>query len=88
MSIIAIILLGALVGYIASNLMHRDEGFFGSMVIGIIGSFIGSIVSRMITGSDQSYLALSWSGLLWSLVGAVILVAVLNSLSHRRHHTV
>jgi uncharacterized membrane protein YeaQ/YmgE (transglycosylase-associated protein family) len=88
MSIIAIIILGALVGYIASNLLDRREGFFGSMIIGIIGSFIGSLVSRMVTGSDQSYLALSWSGLLWSLVGAVILVAILNSLSHRRHHTV
>lgn len=86
MSIIGIIILGALVGWIASNIMGRKEGFLASMLIGIAGSFIGSFVSALFTGSDQSYLAWSWGGLAWSLIGAVILVAIMNGMSSRRHH--
>ena len=88
MSIIVAIILGAIVGWIASRIMGRDEGIFASIVIGIIGSFIGSFVSSLLTGSDRSFLAFSWMGLFWSLVGAIILVAILNAFSHPRHHPV
>lgn len=86
MSIIAFIILGGIVGWIASGLLGRDEGIFMSVIIGIIGSFIGGFVSRLFIGSDQSYLAFSWVGLFWSLIGAIILVAILNSFSRPRHN--
>jgi uncharacterized membrane protein YeaQ/YmgE (transglycosylase-associated protein family) len=86
MSLIAFIILGAIVGWIASRLMGRDEGIFMSIIIGIVGSIIGGYVSRAFTGGDNSYLAFSWMGLFWSLVGAVILVALMNAFSGRRHH--
>jgi uncharacterized membrane protein YeaQ/YmgE (transglycosylase-associated protein family) len=88
MSLIVAIILGALVGWAASRMLGRDEGILMSIVIGIIGSFIGSLISSLFTGSDQSFLALSWSGLLWSLVGALVLVAIMNAFTHRTHHTV
>lgn len=88
MSIIVAIILGGLVGYVASRLMGRQEGILMSVIIGIIGSFIGGFVSKLITGSDKSFLAFSWMGLFWSLIGSVILVAILNAISHPRRHTV
>lgn len=88
MSLIVAIILGALVGWAASRIMGREEGIFMSIVIGIIGSFIGGLLSSAFTGSDRSYLAFSWGGLLWSLVGALILVAIMNAFTHRTHHTV
>lgn len=88
MSIIVAIILGGLVGWIASKLMGREEGILMSVVIGIVGSFIGSFISNVFTGSDKSFLAFSWMGLFWSLVGAVILVAIMNAVSRPRHHTV
>jgi uncharacterized membrane protein YeaQ/YmgE (transglycosylase-associated protein family) len=87
MSIIVFIILGGIVGWLASQLMGRDEGLVGSVVIGIIGSFIGSFVSRLLT-TGGSYLSLTWSGFLWSLIGAIIFVAILNALTHSRHHAV
>jgi uncharacterized membrane protein YeaQ/YmgE (transglycosylase-associated protein family) len=87
MSIIVAIILGGIVGWIASKMLGREEGVFASIVIGIIGSFIGSLISQMFTGSDRSYLAFSWAGLLWSLVGALVLVAILNAVRHRPHRT-
>lgn len=88
MSIIVAIILGGLVGYIASRLMGRQEGILMSVIIGIVGSFIGGFVSNLITGSDKSFLAFSWMGLFWSLVGSVILVAILNAISHPKRRTV
>ena len=41
MSILVAIILGGLVGYIAARLLGRDEGILASVVIGVIGSFIG-----------------------------------------------
>jgi uncharacterized membrane protein YeaQ/YmgE (transglycosylase-associated protein family) len=86
MSIIMFIILGGIVGWIAARLMGREEGVFGSIIIGIVGSFIGSFVARLINSGSSSYLALNWSGLIWSLIGAVILVAIMNAFSGRRHH--
>lgn len=85
MSIVVFIILGGVVGWLASQLLGREEGVAGSIVIGVIGSFIGSLTSRLLT-NDSSYLNLSWSGFLWSLIGAIVFVAILNLVSHPRHH--
>ncbi len=88
MSIIVAIILGGLVGWIASKLMGREEGLMMSIIIGIVGSFIGSFISKMFTGSDKSFLAFSIGGLIWSLIGAVVLVGILNAFSRSKHRTV
>lgn len=86
MTILTVIIVGGIVGWLASRLMGRDEGIFSSIIIGIVGSFIGSFISMLFTGSDHSYLAFSWVGVFWSLVGSIVLVAILNALSSRQHH--
>ncbi len=86
MGLIAFLIMGALVGWIASSIMGRNTGVLMSIVIGIVGSFVGSFVSRLILGYDDSYLAFDWSAFLWSLIGAVILLAIVNAISGRRHH--
>ena len=88
MSILVAIILGGLVGYIASKIMGRHEGILMSVIIGIVGSFIGSFISSFFTGSDKSFLAFSMTGLIWSLIGSVVLVAILNAISRPRHNTV
>ncbi len=85
MTILTILIIGGLVGWIASRLMGRDEGILASIVIGIVGSFIGGFISSLVIGSDQSFLAFSWMGVFWSLIGSVVLVAILNYFSSRRH---
>lgn len=85
MSLIVALILGVIVGWAASRLLGREGGILGSMIIGVVGSVVGSWVSLLFTGGDRAYLALSWTGLFWSFVGAVIFVAVLN-LFQRPHH--
>jgi len=88
MSIIMFIILGAIVGWIATRIMGRNEGMMMSIVIGIVGAFIGSFISSLFT-TGQSYTSLSLSGFIWSLIGAIVLVSLMNTFSHtHRHHTV
>ena len=86
MGLISFLILGALVGWIASSLLGRDTGVFANIVIGIVGSFIGGFASRLFTGSDQSALAFSWVGLFWSLIGALVLLMLVGWLSGKRGH--
>jgi uncharacterized membrane protein YeaQ/YmgE (transglycosylase-associated protein family) len=85
MGIIVMLILGGLIGWAASSMMGRDEGVIASVIIGIVGSFIGGLISQLFTGADRSFLALSWVGLFWSFIGAVVLVAILNAV-RRPHH--
>lgn len=85
MGIIVMLILGGLIGWAASSMMGRQEGAIMSVIIGIVGSFIGSLLSELFTGADRSFLALSWMGLLWSFIGAVVLLAIVNAFT-RPHH--
>lgn len=85
MGLIAFLIVGALVGWIASSIMGRDNGLLMNLLIGIVGSIIGSFVSRLVLGYDDSYLAFDWSAIIWSIIGAVILLAIVNALTGRRH---
>lgn len=88
MSFIIYLIIGGLVGWLAAKVTGRNEGVISSIIIGIIGSMIGEVISWMTVGSDQAYLAFSWINLFWSFLGALILVAILNAIQHKSHHQV
>jgi len=85
MSLVVWIVLGLVVGWLGSRLTGRHAGIIGSIIIGIVGSFIGSFIAFYLGRGNASYLNLTWSGFLWSLLGAVILSAILNLFRH--HHS-
>jgi uncharacterized membrane protein YeaQ/YmgE (transglycosylase-associated protein family) len=73
--------IGGLVGWVASMLMRTDgqQGILLNVVVGIVGAFIGGwLLAPMVgTGTINSG-DFSVSGLAVSLVGAVLLLAVVN----------
>lgn len=83
MGLIITILLGALVGYLAARLSGRREGFLASVVIGVVGAFLGGVVSRLFGVGDQSALVLDLSSLLWALGGSIVVVVILNMIQGR-----
>lgn len=76
------IVLGALAGWIASQIMGRSgsQGLLTDIIVGIIGAVIGGWLFGL--------LGLGGGGLLWSLlvavVGAVILIAIVRMLTGGR----
>lgn len=81
MSIIVWLIVGGIIGWLASKIMHTDaqQGIFLNVVVGIVGAFIGGWLGGMLgVGGDINQGDFSLSGLLMSLVGAVVLLAIVN----------
>jgi uncharacterized membrane protein YeaQ/YmgE (transglycosylase-associated protein family) len=75
------IVVGGLLGWVASMIMRTDaqQGLFLNIVVGIVGAFIaGMFLSPLFGVPTINENAFSVSALLVSLLGAVILLAVLN----------
>jgi uncharacterized membrane protein YeaQ/YmgE (transglycosylase-associated protein family) len=74
--IIAWLIIGGLIGWIASMIMRTNaqQGIVLNIVVGIVGAFIGGL---LITGGSINQ-DINLTSILVSLVGAVILLAIVN----------
>ena len=76
--IIAIIV-GGIAGWLASKVMNRDAsmGIIWNVVAGCVGSVVGNLIANRfgIVGSVQQF---SIIGLLVAVVGAIIVLGILN----------
>jgi uncharacterized membrane protein YeaQ/YmgE (transglycosylase-associated protein family) len=81
MNLIIWLIVGGLVGWIASMIMRTDaqQGVILNVVVGIIGALLGGwLLAPMLgTGTINSN-DFSVAGLLVSLLGAIILLAIVN----------
>ncbi len=84
-NIIVWIIVGALAGWIASMIMRRDGsmGAIANIVVGIIGAFLGGWVISFF-GVDVATGALTFSSILTAILGAVILLAIINLFTRGR----
>ena len=70
---------GAIIGWVASSLMGQRKGLLLNIVVGIVGAFIAGIVLTPLLGIPTiNQNVFSLPALLVSLLGAIILLAVLN----------
>lgn len=76
MGIIIYIIFGALVGWVASEMMSTGGGLLWDIVIGIIGAFIGGIVMNLF-GENGVY-GFNFYSFLVALLGACILIAIVR----------
>ena len=83
MNFIIWIVVGGLIGWIASIIMKTDgqQGLFLNIVVGLIGALIGGwLISPLIGAGTINDGAFNFASLLVSLVGAVLLLAAVNLL--------
>jgi uncharacterized membrane protein YeaQ/YmgE (transglycosylase-associated protein family) len=81
MNFIIWLVVGGLIGWVASMMMRTDgqQGVFLNIVVGIIGAMLGGwLIAPMIGGGSINQGDFSISGLIVSLIGAVILLAIVN----------
>lgn len=75
------IILGAVIGWAASMIMNRnaEQGLFLDIIVGIVGAFLGGLLISPLLGiSTINANNFSIGGLLVSLLGAIILLAIVN----------
>jgi len=81
MNFIIWLIVGGLIGWVASMIMRTDaqQGVVLNVVVGIIGAFLGGwLIAPMIGSGTINSNDFSIYGLLSSLIGAVILLAIVN----------
>lgn len=77
------LVVGGLIGWVASLIMRTDaqQGMFLNIVVGIIGAALGGwLISPLVGAPSINDGGFSMASLLVSLLGAVILLAVVNLL--------
>ena len=81
------IVVGGIIGWLASMVMRTNaqQGILLNIIVGIVGAFVAGIVLTPYFGiSTINQNNFSLPALLVSLVGAVILLAVVNLISRGR----
>ncbi|MBL7495183.1 GlsB/YeaQ/YmgE family stress response membrane protein [Frankia sp. CNm7] len=85
-TIIAWIVLGLVAGAVARFLVPgRDPmGIGATLVLGLVGSFIGGFLGYLVFGKDLSEGALQPSGIIGSIIGAIAALLIYRAASRRR----
>ena len=81
MSLIILLVVGGVLGWIASLIMRTDgqQGIILNVVVGIVGALLaGFLLNPLIGGGNIMSGDLSISAILVSLLGAVVLLAIVN----------
>jgi uncharacterized membrane protein YeaQ/YmgE (transglycosylase-associated protein family) len=81
MGIIILLIVGGLIGWVASMIMRTDaqQGVLLNIVVGIVGALLaGFIITPLIGGAPITSGVISVQSVLVSLVGAVALLAIVN----------
>lgn len=79
---IVTIIAGALIGWLASLVMKTDaqQGALANILVGIVGSVLGKwiFVDMLGIGGATASGDLSFIGVFWGVLGAIILIALLK----------
>ena len=81
------IIAGALVGWVASLIMrtNRRQGLVADIIVGIVGAFVGGyLLTPLFHVSTINQGNFSLPSLLVSLLGSLILLAIVHFITHRR----
>jgi len=83
MGIIVFLIVGLIAGIIARALVPGPDpmGWLGTMILGIVGSFVGGTLAALIFGGT---LALSAAGIVGSVIGAIIVLLIWRAMGGRR----
>ena len=81
--IISMIIVGAIAGFIARALVPGDDSMSipKTILLGIVGSFIGGFLGKLIFGKDSSDGFFQPSGIIGAIIGAVIALLVYNAVT-------
>jgi len=81
MNFILWLILGGILGWLASIIMHTDaqQGIFLNIVVGILGAMVaGFLLTPLLGIGTINQDSFSLPALLVSLLGAIILLAIVN----------
>ena len=83
LTILGMIILGAIAGFIARAVVPGKDSMsiLATIVLGIVGSFVGGFLANLIFNGDLELTTSSWIG---SIIGAIIALVVYNAVTGKK----
>jgi uncharacterized membrane protein YeaQ/YmgE (transglycosylase-associated protein family) len=83
--IISLIVIGAIAGFVARALVPGKDpmGIVQTILLGIVGSFVGGFLADVLFRSDAADRGISPSGIIGSIIGAIIVLLVYRLATRR-----
>ena len=85
MALFSFLIVGLLAGLLARAVLpgNQSMGWVGTMLLGLVGSFVGGAISTLLRGDNQ-WTLFTTSSLIWSTVGALLVLGVTSMAARRR----
>jgi uncharacterized membrane protein YeaQ/YmgE (transglycosylase-associated protein family) len=79
MIVLGFIVIALVAGFVANWLVGRGRGYetWELFVAGIVGSFVGGLIFNLLAGNGFEF---HWTGLLGSILGAVVVLLIYGPL--------
>jgi uncharacterized membrane protein YeaQ/YmgE (transglycosylase-associated protein family) len=86
MNLLIYLIAGAIVGYVASRIMHTNsqQGLLLDIVVGVVGAFIAGFFISPLLGVGTINDAITIQTMLVTLLGSVVLLWLYKMISKRR----
>lgn len=84
--IIGLIIIGLIAGFVARALVPGDDsmGIGATIVLGIVGSFVGGFLADVLFRSDGEDRGIGPVGIIGSIIGAIIVLLIYNAVTDRK----
>ncbi len=84
MNIIIYLIVAAIIGWIATELMHDRSNLLINIIVAVVGAFLAGWFISPLVGVGTINDAITIPTMLVTLVGAIILLAIVHLITHRR----
>ena len=86
--ILYLLVVGLVAGFIARAVVPGNDSMSvgATILLGIVGSFIGGFIGYVLTHKDATDGAFQASGIIGSIVGAIVALLVYRAVNGRSHH--
>ena len=84
--ILTILVVGAIAGFLARAIVPGKDsmGIIPTIVLGIVGSFVGGFLGYLIFGKDAGQGALQPSGIIGAILGAILALVIYNAVTGKK----
>ena len=84
--ILMLIVIGLIAGFVARAVVPGDDSMSiaATIVLGIVGSFVGGFLADALFRDDSEDLGFGPTGLIGSIIGAIIVLLVYKAATSRR----
>jgi uncharacterized membrane protein YeaQ/YmgE (transglycosylase-associated protein family) len=83
MNILIYLIVAAIIGWVATEIMHDRSNLLINIVVAVIGAFLAGWFLSPIFHVGSINAAITWQTVLLTLAGAIILLFIVNLFRHR-----